>query len=112
MSDSNEITVVVASCAHNSRPSTRDPAPGAPEGPLGRPRNARAALNVIISSFSRLNLASWTIGSFANRSAVSQIIVRTRLPAMRSIMAANPGRVSISPCSKPGNRVVVPQMLV
>jgi hypothetical protein len=38
--------------------------------------------------------------------------VRTRLPAMRSIMAANPGRVSISPCSKPGHRVVVPQMLV
>jgi len=37
MSDPKEITVVVASFAHDSRPSTRDPAPCAPEGPLGPP---------------------------------------------------------------------------
>lgn len=73
MSDPDEITVVMAPFARNSRPKTRDPAPCAPGG----------------APFSRLNLASCTIGSLANRFAVSQTIVRTRLPAMRSIVAPN-----------------------
>lgn len=43
------------------------------QGPSGRRRNASAAATVIISSFSRLNLAACTIRSHANRFAISQI---------------------------------------